>query len=335
MGGLLGIVGMDGPWDIKRVLGTVPMNEDGSVGFRIPANVPISIQPLDAEGKAIQLMRSWMTAMPGEVVQCAGCHESSSRAPDARQSLAAQRPPSDITPWHGPWRGFSYAREVQPVIDRYCLSCHDGQTTDQKSALPDLRGDVMIGDWKQVTPGNGGNRGGRFSVGYYELSRFVRRPGIESDLHVLEPMEFHADTTQLVQLLEKGHGGVELDAESWDRIITWIDLNCPYHGTWLEATKDPGKQRQRRRELLLEYGGYDDDPEAILANVSTDDTRGPARSEATRQTSSPRDDTGQLAQNRWEFVDAKAGVWMINRPDNAKKLPQRTRPTGNPCVRFR
>ena len=89
--------------------------------------------------------------------------------------------------------------------------------------------------------------GGRFSVGYAELHRFVRRPGLESDYHLLEPMEFHADTTQLVQLLAKGHYRVKLDAEGWDRLITWIDLNCPYHGTWGEDVGDPGPQRERHQ----------------------------------------------------------------------------------------
>ena len=88
MGGLLGVVGVDGPWDIKRVLGTVPVNADGSAKFRVPANTPISLQPLDAEGKAMQLMRSWMTAMPGEAVQCAGCHETQNSAPRSRQAAA-------------------------------------------------------------------------------------------------------------------------------------------------------------------------------------------------------------------------------------------------------
>ena len=100
-------------------------------------------------------------------------------------------------------------------------------------------------------------------VGFPELHRYVRRPGIESDFHMLEPMEFHADTTQLVQMLKKGHYGVELDAEAWDRLITWIDLNCPYHGTWGEEIDNPGKQRERRRELLKRYANVDDDPEAV------------------------------------------------------------------------
>ncbi len=269
MGGLLGVVGMDGPWDIKRVLGTVPVRADGSAKFRVPANMPISIQPLDKDGRALQLMRSWMTAMPGEVVQCAGCHEPQNTAPPALLTLALNGPADKITPWHGPLRGFSYPREVQPVVDRHCVACHDGRPASEGGAEPNLRGDVKITDWRQVTPGNGGKRGGKFSVGYYELSRYVRRPGIESDYHMLEPMEFHADTTQLVQLLKKGHHGVRLDDEAWDRLVTWIDLNCPYHGTWGEDIADPGVQRQRRRELLRLYGGYDDDPEAVPQVAST------------------------------------------------------------------
>ena len=76
--------------------------------------------------------------------------------------------------------------------------------------------------------------GGKFSTAYAELHRFVRRPGIESDMRLLTPMEFHASSTELVQILEKGHYGVQLDPESWSRLVTWIDLNAPFHGSWHE-----------------------------------------------------------------------------------------------------
>ena len=97
--GIAGInhrVGTDGPWEPKRVLGTVPVETDGSAMFRVPADTPISIQPLDAEGKALQLMRSWTTARPGETVSCVGCHEHHNTAPPARGTLAIKRAPSDI-----------------------------------------------------------------------------------------------------------------------------------------------------------------------------------------------------------------------------------------------
>jgi len=272
LSGSMGVVGMDGPWDIKRIMGTVPVHEDGSARFRVPANTPIALQPLDSEGKALQLMRSWMTAMPGEVVSCAGCHEKQNTAPPAKRTVALTRPAANIQPWFGPTRGFAYAREVQPVIDRHCVACHDGRKQADGTTIADLRGNEIISDYEIH---GAAAMGGRFSVGYSELHRYVRRPGLESDYHLLEPMEFHADTTQIVQMLAKGHHNVQLDHEGWDRLITWIDLNCPYHGTWGEDVGEPGIERQRRRELLKCYGNVDDDGEAVIPPDQNSNYAGP------------------------------------------------------------
>ena len=268
MGGLLGAIGMDGPWDIKRVLGTVPVEEDGSAVFRVPANTPISVQPLDAHGQALQLMRSWFTAMPGETLSCIGCHDKQNTGPPNQATLAARRAPSEIEPWQGPTRGFAFHREVQPVLDKHCVRCHDGQPRPDGSRLADLRGSQKITDWSSDIAGHVSPAvGGKFSVPYAELHRFVRRPGIESDIHLLAPMEFHAEATELVQLLRQGHYGVQLETADWERLITWIDLNAPYHGTWTEivgaATVQP--LAARKRELLKRYAKIDDDPEAIPA----------------------------------------------------------------------
>ncbi len=270
-------VGADGPWEVKRVLGTVPVEADGSAFFRIPAKTPVSIQPLDARGQALQLMRSWMTAMPGEVVSCIGCHEKRDSAPINRPTLASRRPPSTIEPWHGPVRGFSFDREVQPVLDRYCVGCHDDRSRKDGGAVPDLRGGTGVllayrhGDpqLKRIrgTPIEGLMKAykGIFPPSYIALRRLVRVGGLESDLHLLPAKEFHAETSELVQMLRKGHHGVRLDAEAWDRLVTWIDLNAPCHGTWSEFTRIAGPQRERRRVLRRLYGGVDEDPEEIPA----------------------------------------------------------------------
>jgi len=324
-------IGVNGPWDIKRVLGTVPVCEDGSAKFRIPANTPLSLQPLDAEGKALQLMRNWMTAMPGETVQCAGCHEPQNTVPPGRSTLALNRPPREIKPWYGPVRGFSYRREVQPVIDRYCVGCHDGKARKGDSPLvrqkgtvpfscpPDLRGDVKVADYDSVLGWQKGPCYGKFSEGYVELARFVRRPGAESDLHLLEPMEFHADTTELVQMLRKGHYGVQLDAEAWDRFVTWIDLNCPFHGTRHEELQDPGTQRQRRRDLLKRYAGMDDDPEAI-PGLGTGLYNGGKRPEPMVFKPVPQMPTAPVACAGWPFNAAEAA----RRQQAAGPLSRRT-----------
>ena len=268
-------VGTDGPWEIKRVLGTVPVEADGSALFRIPANTPISVQPLDAQGKALQLMRSWLTGMPGENVSCIGCHENRMTTPPNHRTLASTGPPREIEPWHGPTRGFSFKREIQPVLDKYCVGCHDGARTHDGEPIVDLRADQGMyyvfrsGDPKarmiRGVPKEQLIRkyGGVFEPGYIALRRLVRVGGLESDLHLLPPMEFHADTSELVQLLQKGHHNVQLDEEAWDRLITWIDLNAPCHGTWHEMTPIRGNQRERRRELRRLYAGIDEDLEII------------------------------------------------------------------------
>ncbi len=270
MGGPQGVVGMNGPWDIKRIIGTVPVREDGSAAFKVPANTPISVQPLDAEGKALQLMRSWFTAMPGEVVSCAGCHERQNTSWSVKRTVVATERASEVTPWHGPTRGFNFAREVQPVLDKYCVGCHDGGAGSAGAAKPDLRGTKRITDYASIYH-NGGRDAGLFTVAYAELHRFVRRPGLESDYHLLVPMEYHADTTELVQMLAKGHHNVRLDGEAWDRLITWIDLNAPYHGTWTEIAGEARVKpyAQRRRELAKRYADVDDDPEFIPAVART------------------------------------------------------------------
>ena len=262
MGGPQGVVGLEGPWDVRRILGTVPVEPDGSALFRVPANTPVSVQPLDEQGAALQLMRSWMTGMPGEVLSCVGCHESQNQTPPNIRTAAARRPPVRIAPWRGPARGFGFQREVQPVLDAFCLGCHSGTKRPNGTALIDLRGDVSIDDYDSRYH-HGGRDAGKFSVAYANLQRFVRRPGLESDIHLLTPMECHANTTQLVQMLRKGHHGVKLSAEAWDRLITWIDLNAPYHGSWLTIAGGDrvAAPAQRRREMMRRYAGVDVDTE--------------------------------------------------------------------------
>lgn len=263
VGGLYGTLGFDGPWDIKRILGTVPVESDGSAYFTVPANCAIALQPLDDKGQAMQLMRSWFTAMPGEHLSCIGCHESQNEAPITRPSSASRRKPSAIEPWYGPTRGFSFTREVQPVLNRYCVSCHGEKElkTSDGNPIPSFKGDEMLSDWNTQQAGHWGG-GGKFTKTYFELQRFVRRPGIESDRRMMSPMDFHFSTTELGQLLRKGHHGVRVDNESWERLSAWADMNAPYYGTWGEIPPydKPGASKEhiktvvaRAQELRRQY----------------------------------------------------------------------------------
>ena len=261
---------LEGGWDVKRILGTVPVNEDGSVLFRVPANTPIFLQPLDVEGKAQQVMRSWYTAMPGELISCVGCHEKQKHGPPNRYAAGAfgQRP-SKIAPWFGPERGFSFEREVQPVLDRRCVGCHnDVPYNDGKQTVItiDLRSKQILGDaLPQSDPSVRNNRYSEtdYSPAYIALQKYVRRPGYESDYHMPKPAEYEADTSLMVQLLKKGHYGVELTSEEWERLYTWIDFNVPYPANWRESHRPPtDEQVTLRAKYKKLYAGIEDRDEA-------------------------------------------------------------------------
>jgi len=243
------LIGMESGWDVRRILGTVPVYEDGSAAFIIPANTPVSIQPLDEKGRALQLMRSWLVGMPGEVVSCIGCHEEQSMTPIVKRSTVSQRKPVKPTPWYGPTRGFSFEREIQPVLNRHCVGCHKGQKGRPNFAFSNAR----LGREKSIAG---------FSQAYWSLHPYVRRNGPEGDYHVLTPLEFHVNTSELVQMLEKGHHNVKLDPEGWDRLVTWTDLNAPYFGAWSEVRKVPGNSVERRREMKELYSLVTEDVEA-------------------------------------------------------------------------
>ena len=242
-------VGMEGGWDVRRLVGTVPVEADGSAMFRIPANTPVAVQPLDQEGMALQQMRSWFVGMPGEVVSCVGCHERQNSTTVPKRGLASLKTPVDPAPWRGPKRGFSFVREVQPVLDKYCAGCHQGQP-----------GRPILADAKIIKTSGGISD---LPLSYVELHPYVRRNGPEGDYHTLTPLEFHAHTSLLVQMLRKGHHNVKLDAEAWDRLITWIDINVPAYGTYHEVAPIPSNFEKRRYEAKKKYANVDEDIEAI------------------------------------------------------------------------
>ena len=245
----------EGGWDVKRIIGTVPVNEDGSAFFTVPANTPLFVQPLDAEGKALQTMRSWFVAMPGEVLSCVGCHEKQNVSPPSDYRAAFRQQRADPTPWLGPPRGFSFDREVQPVLDRRCAGCHNGQPRTDGRILPDLRAKRLHQDFK-----------GNYSPAYMALHPYVRRAGYEADYHMPAPSEFNANTSPLVQMLKKGHHNVTLSREEWERFYTWTDFNLPYPLNWRESHRVPkDEQVQRRAKYLKLLANVDDTAEAAAA----------------------------------------------------------------------
>jgi len=233
--------GIQSGWDIKRLLGTVPVEEDGSAIFKVPANTPISIQPIDKDGVAIQWMRSWVTGQPGEVVSCIGCHEDQNQIPIPKRVIASQKAAAPLKAPVGGVRSFTFDLEVQPILDRACIACHNGE-----GKAFDLRGG------KKDRLGYG--------TSYLNLHPYVHRQGGEGDMVVLQPYEYHPNTSELVRVLKKGHHNVKLTDEEWLKLYNWIDYNAPDKGYFdanvlgKEIIPYQGfDQIERRKELTDKY----------------------------------------------------------------------------------
>jgi len=229
------VQGIQAGWDMKRILGTVPVEEDGSIIFKIPSNIPISMQPLDKNGAAVQLMRSWITGMPGEVVSCTGCHEDQNTIAQPKFTLASRKTPTKITPPEGGVRAFTFELEIQPILDRNCISCHDGNGAELN--FKDRSLDKVTG----------------FGNSYLALHPFINRQGPEGEMPVTNVMEYHASTSELIQLLEKGHKNVKLTDKETRKLYEWIDLNVPYHGTFKIQDVFGKNPEVRRNELMEKY----------------------------------------------------------------------------------
>jgi formylglycine-generating enzyme required for sulfatase activity len=258
--GHLATPGVDGPWEPRYLLGTVPVRNDGSALFRVPANTPISVQPLDAQGRALQQMRSWFTAMPGETLSCVGCHEPQNGSPPAAVGGILGRP-DRIAPWRGPARGFDFEREVQPVLDRFCVGCHDGTHKDRPDLArkSDAEKKRISEDYRKLTETSISTI---FTPAFIALHPYVRRPHAESNHAPKAAGDYFADTSLLVQMLVKGHHNVSLDQEAWQRLYAWIDLGAPDHGSWHNSVwGSPENYHQRRLEMLAQFANRTDDVE--------------------------------------------------------------------------
>jgi hypothetical protein len=206
----------------RMLLGTVPVEADGSAYFRAPAGKPLYFQAVDASGRAVQTMRSVTYLQPGEQRGCVGCHEPRALTPAVRRPLALERAPSPITPGPDGTRPFSYPRLVQPVLDRHCVECHDGTDEPEKSPLA-LTGQPV----------------GAFTKSYESLKPYVRWyewGGASIRPIATRPGEAGADQSRLARILDDDahRGHVQLSDADQRRVYIWLDANAPFYGTYEE-----------------------------------------------------------------------------------------------------
>lgn len=261
----------------RGVLGTVPVEEDGSASFQMPAGVEVYFQALDERGCAVQTMMSGAFAHAGEHLACQGCHESKLESLPRPQNppLALRRPPSKLQPEPAGSFPITFPRLVQPVLNARCLPCHS-----KEPKAPDLSPELFGEDpkcrldspsvdyiWLAISGVRTGMHG--WSKAYaslfhhvwhkesfdYQENRFLR------DHQYSIPGQVGARASRLLQMLDKEHHDVKLSPQEWRRLIVWMDCNSVFYGAYRECDK------QARGELVLPRLGLPADWKERVAAV--------------------------------------------------------------------
>lgn len=208
---------------VKRLLGTVPVEEDGSACFRVPADVPVYFAALDENMMEVQRMRAFTQVRAGERTACIGCHEARITAPANAVPLASRREPSTIEPPPDGVHAPDFAYDVQPVLDRHCQRCHSGADPAGKLDLSDTRTNLFNVAYENLVT--------RGYVAYVDANSSATLP--------LRPAKYYGShASKLVQTLLTTHRErVRLSKADFERLVTWVDCNAPYYGTYVYGRK--------------------------------------------------------------------------------------------------
>ena len=206
-----------GTFTLERILGTVPVEEDGSARFRIPANRALILIALDQEGKAVKRMQSFLSVMPGEETSCIGCHEDRLHAPHeikTGRTEAMARAPSRISPVAEIPDVIDYPRDIQPILDKHCVECHNPKKRDG--------GILLTGDHGPV-----------YSHSYYTLSATYQfSDGQNLPKSNYPPYGLGDAASPIMKMLNGEHHEVQLSGHEVEMIRHWIHCGAPYIGTY-------------------------------------------------------------------------------------------------------
>ena len=206
-----------GTFTLARYLGTVPVEDDGSAYFKAPALKSLFFVAMDAEGRAVKRMQSFTQVMPGEKQGCVGCHEKKTENTVRRAatvSKAISRGPSEIDPSGLVFDVPDFPRDVQPVLDRACVRCHN---PDKRCANVDLSGD----------------HGVMFSMAYYSLIAHNQvLDGRNSERSDWPPYERGSGGSPLMEKISGKHHGATVTPAERKVIMMWLDGSAPYPGTY-------------------------------------------------------------------------------------------------------
>ncbi|MEI6786791.1 MAG: hypothetical protein WCQ21_38445, partial [Verrucomicrobiota bacterium] len=221
------LVGFAGEENARAILGTVPVERDGSARFLVPSHKPVLFQALDKDGFAVQTMRSTTSVQPGERTACVGCHEHRmTAAASAAMPLALRRPPSVLDPGELGGSPFSFVRLVQPVLDRHCVRCHGGKKTEKGINLTDAPWEGFTRSYWALC-GKPGDFDDLKTNPEHAAAALVPRFGMRNQIQTTPSGgRYGALGSRLIKMLRAGHQELKLPDADVRRLAAWVDCNA-------------------------------------------------------------------------------------------------------------
>lgn len=267
-------------WSPARVIGTVPVEEDGSAYFKVPANIPVYFQALDENYLELRRMRSFITFQPGEVRGCTGCHESRDESPVALTQLPkalAEAPDVPVPPSWGETSLPDFELHIQPIFSKNCAPCHNENNMQAGLDFSDRIVDEYYQSYRTlfglapedetpvwqvdtrelIFPGHKNPKFDKESLRAMEKNEYpgqlISIANRFSDNSVSKVREFGSAESKLIHaMMDDYHQQhAKLNNQEWIDLVTWIDLNAPYWGSFFD--KEPARHGERPEKVFVKY----------------------------------------------------------------------------------
>jgi hypothetical protein len=213
---------------VKVLHGVVPVQPDGSAHFTVPADRNIFFQALDKDFMEIQRMRSFVNFQPGEKRSCVGCHEPRNRVPSNLRPAALNYPPAkpQAQPGEIAPRPLHYPTDIQPIFDRHCVSCHNKGKPESKVDLSGEMTDLFCRSYEEIIH--------KDMVSYIQEFIGPKPEGAEGMGYAAAtpPYAYGSHKSRLISVLRDKHYDVKLPREDFIKLVTWVDANAPYYGSY-------------------------------------------------------------------------------------------------------
>jgi len=211
---------------VKILHGVVPVHEDGSAHFTAPADRNLFFQALDENYMEVQRMRTFVNFQPGESRSCTGCHLYRPTAPKNKPLLALRHGPDRPQPQPGDAgpRALHYPTDVQPILDKHCVSCHNVKKADGELDLSGEMTDFFCRSYENLM--------NRKLLAYVQEFYGPQPDAQKTNVVPLPARTLGSHASRLIAILQQGHYEVDLSRAEMVRLITWVDANGPYYGTY-------------------------------------------------------------------------------------------------------